>query len=87
MKRPVEYSKLLPMSVGQTIVHNGRYKIIRKIKNDYIETIYAKPTDKGWRRIEHLPLYEELRPLKIGDYSLLLSGGLPNDVIRELLGE
>lgn len=38
--------------VGQVILHNGRYKTVRSIGRNWIETIYLKPNDKGWKKVE-----------------------------------
>lgn len=45
--------------VGQIIVHNGRYKKVRVIGKDWIETIYLKPNDKGWRKVEKISTLAE----------------------------
>lgn len=38
--------------VGQVILHNGRYKTVRSVGRNWIETIYLKPNDKGWKKVE-----------------------------------
>lgn len=45
--------------VGQIILHNGRYKTVRVIGKDWIETIYLKANDKGWRKVEKISTLEE----------------------------
>jgi hypothetical protein len=49
--------------VGQNILHQGRYKTVRAIGKDWIETIYLKPNDKGWRKIEKI--YPNQKPIWI----------------------
>jgi len=45
--------------VGQVILHYGRYKTVRAVGKDWIETIYLKPNDKGWRKVEKIYLNDD----------------------------
>lgn len=55
--------------VGQIILHEGRYKTVRVVGNGWIETLYLRPNDKGWRKVEKIYM-KQLQPflLKIEDY-------------------
>ena len=55
--------------IGQIILDNGVYKVVKAIGKDWIETSRLKPNDKGWHKIEKT--YFNDRPLKISEYEKL----------------
>lgn len=73
------------MKIGDEIMHNGRFKKIITIGEGWVETVYSKPSDKGWSRVEKVwlnDLYSTIDNLKIGDYYKL-----HDDMIVKLLGD
>lgn len=70
--------------IGQIILHYGRYKVVRKIGKGWIETIYLKPNDKGWCKVEKI--YEQRdRPLKIEEYKALNLGDMNKLILERVL--
>jgi hypothetical protein len=73
--------------IGQIILHNGRYKKVRAIGKGWIETIYLKANEKGWRKVEKIHENKKIDWVKWQDYEALNLNENDLDAINKLLGE